>query len=46
MFRTDAREPLYYATVAAMLIVTTAAAAWLPARRASHADPIVVLKAH
>ena len=45
MFRTDAREPLYYATVAGMLIVTAAAAAWLPARRASHADPIVVLKA-
>ena len=45
MFRTDAREPLYYATVAGMLIVTAAAAAWLPARRASRADPIVVLKA-
>lgn len=45
MFRTDAREPLYYATVAGMLIVTAAAAAWLPARRAAHADPIVVLKA-
>jgi predicted permease len=45
MFRTDARESLYYATVAGLLIVTAAAAAWFPARRASHADPIVMLKA-
>lgn len=45
LFRTDAGEPLYYATVAGILIVTAAAAAWLPARRASRADPIVVLKA-
>ena len=41
----DARDPGTYALVAAVLLATTVAAVWLPARRASRTDPSVVLRA-
>jgi ABC-type antimicrobial peptide transport system permease subunit len=41
----DARDPWTLCLVAAALLVTAAAAAWLPARRAARTDPAVVLRA-
>ncbi|MEO7189995.1 MAG: FtsX-like permease family protein [Vicinamibacterales bacterium] len=46
LFRTDAREPLYYVAAAAMLMISAGIGAWFPALRASRTDPITVLKAH
>jgi putative ABC transport system permease protein len=45
LYQVDARDPWTLALVALMLVVTAAAAAWLPARRASRVDPAVVLRA-
>jgi hypothetical protein len=41
----DARDPWTMAIVSAVLVVTAAGAAWLPARRAARVDPIVTLRA-
>ena len=40
----DVIDPLTYATVAGALGVIALLAAWLPARRAMHADPMVALR--
>ena len=41
----DARDPWTYVLVAAVLIVTSVGAAWLPAHRASRTDPAEALRA-
>jgi ABC-type lipoprotein release transport system permease subunit len=45
LYQVDARDPWTLALVALTLVVTAAAAAWFPARRASRLDPAVVLRA-
>ncbi len=44
--RTDARDPWTLGIVAAVMVVASAAAAWIPARRAARTDPAAVLRAH
>jgi F0F1-type ATP synthase membrane subunit c/vacuolar-type H+-ATPase subunit K len=41
----DARDPATLAMVVLTLLATGLAAAWLPARRASRVDPVIVLRA-
>jgi ABC-type antimicrobial peptide transport system permease subunit len=43
-YKIDSRDPATYLLAAAMLIVSTALAAWLPARRASRIDPMAALR--
>jgi predicted permease len=38
-------DPLTYSAVVILLLASAAGASWLPARRASHVDPVVALKA-
>jgi predicted permease len=45
LFGITARDPLTLASAAALLVVTTLLASYLPARRASSVDPIAVLRA-
>ena len=40
-----ARDPLMLAATMLVLLVVTAAAAWLPARRASRVDPLIAIRA-
>jgi len=44
LFGVTARDPLTLIAAAALLIVTALVAAWVPARRASRLDPVVVLR--
>jgi putative ABC transport system permease protein len=44
LHQVDARDPGTLAIVSAVLLIATAAAAWLPAYRASHLDPSSVLR--
>ena len=44
LYGVDAIDPLTFAAVAALLAAVAALACWLPARRASRLDPIVVLR--
>jgi ABC-type lipoprotein release transport system permease subunit len=44
LYGVDARDPVTLTTVAAVLAVVSLAACWLPARRAAHLDPVVVLR--
>jgi ABC-type antimicrobial peptide transport system permease subunit len=37
-------DPLSFASVPAVLIAVAAAASWIPARRASRAEPMAVLR--
>ena len=37
-------DPATFAVVSSLLIVIAVAESWIPARRASHVDPIVVLR--
>jgi ABC-type antimicrobial peptide transport system permease subunit len=46
LHQVDARDPSTLALVVAVLVVSTAVAAWLPAQRASGLDPATVLRAH
>ena len=44
LYQVPPADPLTYASVALVLVLTSACAAWLPARRASQADPVEVLR--
>jgi putative ABC transport system permease protein len=45
LFGVGPMDPITYAAVSAVLAGMTLAATYLPARRASHVDPIVALRA-
>jgi putative ABC transport system permease protein len=45
LFGVDSADPMTYAVVAATLMAVALAASYVPARRASHIDPIVALRA-
>ena len=45
LFGVEARDPLTFATVAAILLVAAFAACALPARRATRVDPMTALRA-
>ncbi|HWA28945.1 MAG TPA: ABC transporter permease [Lacunisphaera sp.] len=45
LYRVDARDPLTYGAVAAVLALVTLVAAWLPARRAARVNPVEALRA-
>jgi ABC-type antimicrobial peptide transport system permease subunit len=45
LFGITARDPLTLLSAAAVLLVTTLVASYVPARRASRVDPVVVLRA-
>ena len=40
LFDVAPTDPLTLATIAALLLATTAAAAWIPGRRAARVDPL------
>ncbi|MGH9158830.1 MAG: FtsX-like permease family protein, partial [Vicinamibacteraceae bacterium] len=44
LYATAPSDPLAYATAAGMLVVVSACAAYVPARRASHLDPMMALR--
>jgi ABC-type lipoprotein release transport system permease subunit len=44
LYGVQPRDPAAYDVVTVILLVTTIAAAWLPARRAVRTDPVAVLR--
>jgi len=44
LFQVKAADPATYAVVALLLAVVALAACWLPARRATHVDPLTALR--
>ena len=44
LFQTDPIEPVTFAAVALLLVTVGIAAAWVPARRAAHVDPVLALR--
>jgi len=45
LFETTPNDPVVYAAVTCLLLVSAALACWLPARRAAKVDPVVALRA-
>jgi putative ABC transport system permease protein len=45
LYQVDAHDPVTLTIVVAVLLASTAVAAWLPARRAARLDPAAVLRA-
>jgi ABC-type lipoprotein release transport system permease subunit len=45
LYQIDPHEPIVWAGASMMLMGAAAAAAWIPARRASAVDPVKVLRA-
>jgi len=45
LFETEPTDPLTFTTAVAALAVTALVAAWIPARRAAHIDPVKALRA-
>ena len=45
LFEVEPRDPLVFATVAAVLMLVGVMASWLPARRAARVDPLAALRA-
>ena len=46
LFAVSATDPLSYAGVAFLIVVTAVAATWWPARKAAQVDPATTLRAH
>ncbi len=44
LFNVSATDPLTFGVIAALLVLVTLVATWLPARRATRVDPVVVLR--
>ena len=44
LFHVQARDPLVFGVSAAMLVLVSILACWLPARRASRVDPLIALR--
>jgi putative ABC transport system permease protein len=44
LFRVNARDPLVFGVSAALLVLVSILACWLPARRASSVDPLTALR--
>ena len=44
LYGVSMRDPAIFLAVAALLVVLTAASAWIPARRAAHLDPVRALR--
>jgi ABC-type lipoprotein release transport system permease subunit len=44
LFRTEARDPAVFATVAVTLALVGLVACWIPARRASRVEPLDALR--
>jgi len=44
LYGVTAHDPLTYAAAAGVLLITAAASCWIPARRATRADPMVTLR--
>jgi hypothetical protein len=44
LFEVSAHDPLTFGAVSVILLVITLAAAWLPARRAAHIDPLEAMR--
>jgi predicted permease len=44
LFETRALDPVTFALVGALMVVVAALACWIPARRATHIDPMVALR--
>jgi predicted permease len=44
LYETTPSDPAAYGTTVLVVVIATALATWLPARRAAHADPLVAIK--
>jgi ABC-type antimicrobial peptide transport system permease subunit len=44
LFEVEASDPATYAGVAGMLVAAALLSAWLPARKASHVDPVIAFR--